>query len=206
MGGRVAEELTQDDITTGAGNDIERATDLARQMVCEWGMSVARAALVRRQRRAGLPRPRLPEPRRVQRGDRDAHRRRGRADRLRAATCARPTILTQYRAVLDHVASELLEREVLDGDEVYDIIREMTGRELKPMRVRIREAKDRETRGKSQAAAARVKRGAKIAGRLVRAASAPAIARPTATRAPPSRRRHRVSAFPPQPHPTTDEA
>ena len=39
MGGRVAEELTQDDITTGAGNDIERATDLARQMVCEWGMS-----------------------------------------------------------------------------------------------------------------------------------------------------------------------
>ncbi len=39
MGGRVAEELTQDDITTGAGNDIERATDLARRMVCEWGMS-----------------------------------------------------------------------------------------------------------------------------------------------------------------------
>ncbi len=39
MGGRVAEELTQDDITTGAGNDIERATDMARRMVCEWGMS-----------------------------------------------------------------------------------------------------------------------------------------------------------------------
>ncbi len=39
MGGRVAEELTQDDITTGAGNDIERATEMARRMVCEWGMS-----------------------------------------------------------------------------------------------------------------------------------------------------------------------
>src|SRR6185295_2834909 len=39
MGGRAAEELTQDDITTGAGNDIERATDMARRMVCEWGMS-----------------------------------------------------------------------------------------------------------------------------------------------------------------------
>ncbi len=39
MGGRVAEELTQGDITTGAGNDIERATELARRMVCEWGMS-----------------------------------------------------------------------------------------------------------------------------------------------------------------------
>src|SRR5206468_1440148 len=39
MGGRVAEELTQEDITTGAGNDIERATEMARRMVCEWGMS-----------------------------------------------------------------------------------------------------------------------------------------------------------------------
>jgi ATP-dependent Zn protease len=39
MGGRVAEELTQGEITTGAGNDIERSTDLARRMVCEWGMS-----------------------------------------------------------------------------------------------------------------------------------------------------------------------
>src|SRR6184192_252369 len=39
MGGRVAEELVLHDITTGAGNDIERATDLARKMVCEWGMS-----------------------------------------------------------------------------------------------------------------------------------------------------------------------
>ncbi len=39
MGGRVAEELVFNQITTGAGNDIERATDLARKMVCEWGMS-----------------------------------------------------------------------------------------------------------------------------------------------------------------------
>ncbi len=39
MGGRVAEELVLKHITTGAGNDIERATDMARKMVCEWGMS-----------------------------------------------------------------------------------------------------------------------------------------------------------------------
>jgi cell division protease FtsH len=39
MGGRVAEELVLGEITTGAGNDIERATELARKMVCEWGMS-----------------------------------------------------------------------------------------------------------------------------------------------------------------------
>lgn len=39
MGGRIAEELVLNQKTTGAGNDIERATDLARRMVCEWGMS-----------------------------------------------------------------------------------------------------------------------------------------------------------------------
>jgi cell division protease FtsH len=39
MGGRGAEEMFLHHITTGAGNDIERATEIARQMVCEWGMS-----------------------------------------------------------------------------------------------------------------------------------------------------------------------
>jgi cell division protease FtsH len=39
MGGRAAEEIFLHHITTGAGNDIERATEIARQMVCEWGMS-----------------------------------------------------------------------------------------------------------------------------------------------------------------------
>jgi cell division protease FtsH len=39
MGGRAAEHLIFNTFTTGAGNDIERATDMARKMVCEWGMS-----------------------------------------------------------------------------------------------------------------------------------------------------------------------
>ncbi len=39
LGGRVAEELIFNELTTGAGNDIERATNMARKMVCEWGMS-----------------------------------------------------------------------------------------------------------------------------------------------------------------------
>jgi cell division protease FtsH len=41
LGGRLAEELTNGDVTTGAGNDLDRATELARKMVCEWGMSDA---------------------------------------------------------------------------------------------------------------------------------------------------------------------
>ncbi len=45
LGGRIAEEITLNSITTGAGNDLERATDLARRMVCEWGMSRAMGPL-----------------------------------------------------------------------------------------------------------------------------------------------------------------
>jgi cell division protease FtsH len=45
LGGRIAEEITFGSITTGAGNDLDRATELARRMVCEWGMSVAMGPL-----------------------------------------------------------------------------------------------------------------------------------------------------------------
>jgi cell division protease FtsH len=45
LGGRIAEEITIGSVTTGAGNDLERATDLARKMVCEWGMSEAMGPL-----------------------------------------------------------------------------------------------------------------------------------------------------------------
>ncbi|MBC8041951.1 MAG: ATP-dependent zinc metalloprotease FtsH [Rhizobacter sp.] len=45
LGGRAAEEIIYNEISTGAGNDIERATELARKMVCEWGMSDAMGPL-----------------------------------------------------------------------------------------------------------------------------------------------------------------
>ena len=45
MGGRIAEEITMNSVTTGAGNDLERATEMARRMVCEWGMSDAMGPL-----------------------------------------------------------------------------------------------------------------------------------------------------------------
>src|SRR5438093_870727 len=45
LGRRIAEEITTNSLTTGAGNDLERATELARKMVCEWGMSDAMGPL-----------------------------------------------------------------------------------------------------------------------------------------------------------------
>jgi len=50
MGGRIAEEITFNEITTGAGNDIERATEIGRKMVCEWGMSPVMGPLAYGQR------------------------------------------------------------------------------------------------------------------------------------------------------------
>ena len=40
MGGRAVEEIVFDHFTTGASNDLQKATDIARKMVCQWGMSV----------------------------------------------------------------------------------------------------------------------------------------------------------------------
>jgi cell division protease FtsH len=45
LGGRIAEEITMNSLTTGAGNDLERSTELSRKMVCEWGMSDAMGPL-----------------------------------------------------------------------------------------------------------------------------------------------------------------
>ena len=72
MGGRVAEELFMNHMTSGASNDIERATDIAQHMVCEWGMSDL-GPLAYPQ--AGQ-RLRIRPPARRQRGDRAARRRR----------------------------------------------------------------------------------------------------------------------------------
>jgi cell division protease FtsH len=136
MGGRVAEELTQDDITTGAGNDIERATDLARQMVCEWGMSdlgplsfgeKSEPVFLGRdfhQRTDYSPETAIRIDEQVASIVNDGHQNATR-------------ILTQHRNVLERVAHELLENESLDGGHVYDIIQELTGEDIRPRRTPI---------------------------------------------------------------------
>ncbi len=133
MGGRVAEELTQDDITTGAGNDIERATDMARRMVCEWGMSdLGPLAFGGKDEpvflgREFAQRADYSEDTAIQ-IDREVTR------IVRHAYEQATSILSRQRAVIDRVAQDLLERESLDGEEVYQIIRDMTGHEPAPTR------------------------------------------------------------------------
>jgi cell division protease FtsH len=129
MGGRVAEELTQEDITTGAGNDIERATELARKMVCEWGMSEL----------GPLSFGDKSEPvfigrdfnQRADYSDDTALRIDSEIQRIvQSAYEQARALLTEHRNVLDSIAHELLEYEVLDGQRVYSLIERMTGRDL----------------------------------------------------------------------------
>ncbi len=132
MGGRVAEELTQDDITTGAGNDIERATEIARQMVCEWGMSEL----------GPLNYGDKNEPvflgrdfsQRSEYSDNTAQSIDGqiRAIVQRGYDKARE-ILSDHRDLLEQLAKELLEIESLDGRRVYEMVLEATGQDLTPV-------------------------------------------------------------------------
>jgi cell division protease FtsH len=133
MGGRVAEELTQEDITTGAGNDIERATEMARRMVCEWGMSeLGPLSFGSKEEPVFLGRD---FAQRADYSEDTANRIDHEVSRIvQTGYESARAVLSQYRAVLDRVALALLERETLDGDEVYETIRQMTGREHAPTR------------------------------------------------------------------------
>jgi cell division protease FtsH len=131
MGGRVAEELTQDEITTGAGNDIERATELARRMVCEWGMSeLGPLAYGEKDEPVFLGRELSTRTAyseaTSQQIDREVKRIVDQGYRSARG------LLTEHREVLDRLAQELLEKESLDGKAVYVMVEEMTGVNVRP--------------------------------------------------------------------------
>jgi cell division protease FtsH len=122
LGGRIAEEITLGSITTGAGNDLERATDLARKMVCEWGMSDSMGPLTfgKKEEQIFLGREiaqhqdysedtALKIDHEVKRFVTDAY---GRAQE----------ILMQYKARLMEMADALLARETLDAEQVRRIV------------------------------------------------------------------------------------
>jgi cell division protease FtsH len=123
LAGRTAEEIALGEISTGAQNDLQRATDIARSMVTEWGMSDAVGAI----NYNGHKRSRfLDVPMGPERGhyaeetaqliDAEVKRIMGEAHGL-----ARQ-VLTERHAQLDDVTRRLLEIEVMDGDELRQIL------------------------------------------------------------------------------------
>ena len=130
MGGRVAEELFLDTMTTGAGNDIEQASDLARKMVCEFGMSsLGPITFGKKEEQIFLGRE-ISQHRDFSEDTAlkiDAEVRRFVDEGYQSAV----NILSSNRDKLEKIAMALLEREVLDASEIQMIIE---GKEL-PARV-----------------------------------------------------------------------
>ena len=129
MGGRVAEELFLDALTTGAGNDIEKATDIARRMVCEWGMSQQMGPLTfgKKEEQIFLGREiaQHQDYSEATAVEIDREVRKIILDCYSKAT----GILTEHRETLTRISDALLEREVLDFDQIAKLVK---GEALEP--------------------------------------------------------------------------
>ena len=117
MGGRCAEEIFLGHITTGAGNDIERATDISRKMVCDWGMSSLGPLAYGKKEEAIFLGREIAQHRDYSedtaiRIDQEVHR------IVTAAYNNAHGILENNRDTLERIALALLDREVLDAMEL----------------------------------------------------------------------------------------
>jgi len=124
LGGRVAEELILAEMTTGAGNDLERATDLARKMVCDWGMSDKLGPLTFGKREEAIFLGREIAQHRDY-SEQTAQLIDEEVKRLVIENYDRAKdLLSRYRQALENLAQALLERETLEGREVDALVAE----------------------------------------------------------------------------------
>ena len=133
LGGRAAEKIIFNQLTTGAGNDIERATEIARKMVCEWGMSEKLGPLA-----YGAKEEELFLGREITRSRNFSENTAIAIDEevkkiIVGAMKRSEKILRRNLETLHDLSNALLEREILDSDEIDKIIR---GEELPPMEKR----------------------------------------------------------------------
>ncbi|MEO8875276.1 MAG: ATP-dependent zinc metalloprotease FtsH [Polyangiaceae bacterium] len=132
LGGRIAEEVIYDRLTTGAGNDIEKATDIARKMVCEWGMSEKMGPLAygKKEEQVFLGKDygsRQADYSESTAVEIDQEVRRIVQDQYKRVRLA----LEENKGKLEILANALIERETLDSEEIHACLegREMPKRE-----------------------------------------------------------------------------
>jgi cell division protease FtsH len=133
FGGRAAEELVLGHMTTGAGNDLERATELARKMICEWGMSERLGPMTFGNKDENVFLGRDFGQARVY-----SEATAGEIDAEIRATIARAyerakDLLSQNLAALHEIAQALLERESLDSAEIDAIVASHLGSTPAPL-------------------------------------------------------------------------
>jgi cell division protease FtsH len=129
MGGRLAEEVAIGRITTGAANDFEKATGIARRMVCEWGMSeMGPMSFGRGEGEIFLGRDFARQP---DYSEDTARKIDAEVNRIVSAAYHRgKKIIVDHRAALEEIARQLLEKESLDGEQIYLIIEKVTEKTL----------------------------------------------------------------------------
>jgi len=127
FGGRAAEELVLGHTTTGAGNDLERATDLARKMVCEWGMSDKLGPMTfgNKEENIFLGRDFNTSQQFSERTAREIDEE-VRGLIMRAYERAK-SLLSSNLEALHRIAKALLDREVLDSAEIDEVLRPLLG-------------------------------------------------------------------------------
>ncbi|HEY1185277.1 MAG TPA: ATP-dependent zinc metalloprotease FtsH [Bryobacteraceae bacterium] len=131
MAGRIAEENYMHHMTTGAGNDIERATDLARKMVCEWGMSeLGPLSFGKKEEQIFLGRE-IAQHRDY--SEETAIRIDAQVKKIvQGAYDTAEAIIKERSDALVKIAETLLEREILDGNEVMQIVKGLSIEPIKP--------------------------------------------------------------------------
>ncbi|HTM08169.1 MAG TPA: ATP-dependent zinc metalloprotease FtsH [Verrucomicrobiae bacterium] len=133
FGGRVAEELVLNHMTTGAGNDIERATELARRMVCEWGMSEKLGPMTfgKKEEQIFLGRDFTQQQDYSESTavEIDAEVRRI----IQASYLRAKDLLHTNLHLLHKIAEKLLEKESLDGPEIDALVQEFGGNGGSPL-------------------------------------------------------------------------
>jgi cell division protease FtsH len=122
LGGRSAEELVFGEVTTGAANDLQRATDIAEQMVGTYGMSDVLGPLAYDKQGGSRFLGGANNPRRVvsdataQAIDKEV---RGLVDRAHGRALA---ILRHNRGLLESISQQILEKEVIEGDDLKNLL------------------------------------------------------------------------------------
>jgi cell division protease FtsH len=140
MGGRVSEEMFMGVLTTGAGDDLEKATDMARKMVCEWGMSEQMGPLTfgKKEEQIFLGRE-IAQHQDYSESTAVLIDQEVKRICLQAYERARE-VLQSNRDALIRVAEALLEYEVLDGEEVAALVK---GEEMTALKARKRQQRTR---------------------------------------------------------------
>jgi cell division protease FtsH len=133
MGGRAAERVVFNEISTGASDDIVRATDLARAMVLRYGMTEALGNVAYDRERSQFLQPGIPMPQSRDYSEDTANTVDNTVRALVDGALERAIeILENNRALLDRTAEELLQAETLNEPEIENLKRQITARPVLP--------------------------------------------------------------------------